>query len=330
MHYIGRTRLRQTLKSLKKLRQDVRRRLRRTPIVVEIDLEPDEYYPTFWGRAAWQGLMGAFEAADTVRDVLEAGGHRARFSWGLRLDPQIAIGEGRPDYVLSEFENEIAAARRSGDSFGAHPHWYRPRDGGWVEDTIDPAWVQHCIGMALDTFRAGFGGTPAWIHFGQSWMDQACFNRAIDEGIRLVLTPEPGMKIEPGQLRGPPFLGTYPDYPSHLRKPYWGSRQDFLRRGLQRRTIVVPRTAAPLPNPQPSASTHINCWVSDNTAKFKGWVQQACADGRGDYLLITGRSNVFRNPDKAANFVANLTWLVTEPDGPQGVLMTPEEAFLDG
>jgi hypothetical protein len=307
----------------------VRRRMRRVPIIVEMDLEPDEYYPRAWGRTAWEGVWRAFQTADIVRDTLGAMGQRARFSWGLRLDPQIAIGEGRPDYILSEFENEIAAARRSGDSFGPHPHWFRLRDGDWVEDTIDAAWVQHCIGVSLDAFRAGFG-TPTWIHFGQSWMDQACFNRAMDEGIRLVLTPEPGMKIEPADLPGPPFLGTYSEYPSHLRRPYWGSREDFCRRGLQRRTIIVPRTAAPVPNPQPGRSTHTNCWVSDDKTKFQAWIQQAREDGRGDYLVLAGRSNTFRNPEKAANFVANLTWLVTNPDGPQGVMMTPEEAFLDG
>jgi hypothetical protein len=329
MHYERRDRLRQALKVLNKIGQGVRSPIRRPSIVVEIDLEPDEYYPTVWGRAAWEGVERAFQAADSVRNALAAVGHRARFSWGLRLDPQVAIGEGRPDFVLSEFEDEIAAARRSGDSFGLHPHWFRLIDGDWVEDTIDAAWVQHCIGVSLDTFRAGFGRTPTWIHFGQSWMNQACFNRVTDEGIRLVLTPEPGMKIEPIHLPGPPFRGTYPEYPSHLRRPYWGSRRDFRCRGIQRRTIVVPRTAAPLPNARRGESTHTNCWVSDDKTKFQTWIEQARADGRGGYFVLAGRSHVFRDPAKIANLVANLTWLVVDADGPQGDLTTPEEAFLD-
>jgi hypothetical protein len=181
----------------------VRSQRRRPPIVVEIDVENDEYNPTAWGRAAWQGVPLAFATIETVRKVLASEGHRALFAWGLRFDPQITIGEGRPDYILIEFENEIAAARQHGDSFGPHPHWFRLIDGQWVEDTTDAAWVEECIGLSLATFRNGFGKTPGWIHFGESWMDQACFNRAVDEGIRLVLTPEPGMKLDPKYLPGP-------------------------------------------------------------------------------------------------------------------------------
>ena len=319
---------RRTLKLLDRIGHGVRTPIRRPPIVVEIDVEADDYCPTTWGRAAWQGVPLAFAAVGTVRDALAAMGHRARFAWGLRLDPQVAIGEGRPDYILSEFDDQVAAARFRGDSFGAHPHWYRLVDGAWVEDTTDPAWVQQCIGLSLETFRAGFGRTPTWIHFGESWMDQACFNRAVDEGIRLVLTPEPGMHIDPTGLPGP-FRGKYPTYPGRLRRPYWGSRRNFLRRGLQRRTLVVPRTAAPLLHAHRRGSTHTNRWVSDDETTFRFWIQQARADGRGEYFVLAVRSHVFRDPARAANVVANLTWLVTGADGPQGELVTPEEAFLD-
>ena len=307
----------------------VRSQRRRPPIVVEIDVENDEYNPTAWGRAAWQGVPLAFATIETVRKVLAAEGHRALFAWGLRFDPQITIGEGRPDYILIEFENEIAAARQHGDSFGPHPHWFRLIDGQWVEDTTDAAWVEECIGLSLATFRNGFGKTPGWIHFGESWMDQACFNRAVDEGIRLVLTPEPGMKLDPKYLPGPPFRGTYPEYPGRLRRPYWASRRDFQRRGLQRRTIIVPRTAAPLSDVAPEGSTHTNCWLSDDQRRFREWIQQARVDDRGDYFVLAVRSHVFKDPAKAANVVANLKWLVTGTDGPRGDLMTPEEAFLE-
>jgi hypothetical protein len=304
--------------------------MRRPPIVVEIDVENDEYNPSVWGRAAWQSVPLAFAAIDEARNVLAADGHRARFAWGLRLDPQVEIGEGRPDYLLSEFASEIDAARLRGDSFGLHPHWFRLVNGQWVEDTADAAWDEECIGISLAAFRAGFGKTPGWVHFGESWMDQACFNRAVDEGIRLVLTPEPGMKIDPKFLPGPLFLGTYPEYASHLRRPYWASRRNFQRRGLQRRTIIVPRTAAPLPNPIDGGSTHTNCWLSEDQKSFQEWIWQARADGRGDYFLLAVRLHVFRDPAEAANVIANLKWLVTGKDGPQGELMTPEEAFLNG
>jgi hypothetical protein len=69
--------------------------------------------------------------------------------------------------------------------------------------------------------------------------------------------------------------------------------------------------------------------VSDDKTKFQTWIQQARADGRGSYFVLAGRSHVFREPAKIANFVANLTSLVMDADGPQGDLKTPEEAFLD-
>jgi hypothetical protein len=301
---------------------------RRPPIVVEIDLENDEYNPTVWGEAAWRGVPLAFATLEALRNTLAAEGQRARFAWGLRLDPQIAIGEGRSDYVLNKFAGAVAAAQRHGDSFGPHPHWFRLAEGAWIEDTTDAAWVAQCIDVSLATFRAAFGKTPAWIHFGESWMDQACFNRAIDEGIRLILTPEPGMKINPAYLPGPAFRGTYPEYPSYLRRPYWASRRTFRRRGLQRRTIIVPRTAAPLTTRVNDGSTHTNCWISEDPRLFQEWIGRACADGRGSYFLLAARSHVFNDTVAAANVIANLRWLVTAVDGPQGDLVTPEEAFL--
>ena len=304
------------------------RRRRRPPIVVEIDVENDEYVPIVWGESAWQGVPLAFATMEAARAALAAEGHPARFAWGLRLDPQIALGEGRPDYMLNQFDREIAAAQCHGDSFGPHPHWFRLTEGAWVEDASDAAWVAHCIDISLTTYRNAFGKTPGWIHFGESWMDQTCFNRALEEGIQLILTPEPGMKIDPEYLSGRQFRGKYPDYPSHLRRPYWASRRKFQRCGLQRRTIIVPRTAAPVPTP--SVSTHTNCWISENPRSFQAWIQQARADGRGSYFLLGVRSHVFKDAIAAANAIANLRWLVTAADGPRGDLVTPEEAFLNG
>jgi hypothetical protein len=77
---------------------------RRPPIVVEIDVENDEYVPIVWGESAWQGVPLAFATMEAARASLAAEGHHARFAWGLRLDPQIALGEGRPDYMLNQFE----------------------------------------------------------------------------------------------------------------------------------------------------------------------------------------------------------------------------------
>jgi len=148
----------------------VRSQRRRPPIVVEIDVENDEYNPTAWGRAAWQGVPLAFATIETVRKVLAAEGHRALFAWGLRFDPQITIGEGRPDYILIEFENEIAAALQHGDSFGPHPALVPPH-----------RWP---VGGGHDGCRVGRGVYRAFARYLSQWIRQNAgmdpFRRVLD------------------------------------------------------------------------------------------------------------------------------------------------------
>jgi len=50
---------------------------RRPPIVVEIDVENDEYVPIVWGESAWQGVPLAFATMEAARAALAAEGHPA-------------------------------------------------------------------------------------------------------------------------------------------------------------------------------------------------------------------------------------------------------------
>jgi len=165
------------------------------PIVFGVDVEPD-IRPT--GRREPIGLDGfaaCIEWLEDLRPRLEdATGHPVRFTWFLRMDPQIEVLAGRADALAASALAELAWLRDRGDSLGLHTHagrWDEVRDG-WVADHGDPEWVAHCVRTAFASYAETFGEPCLRHRFGDRFTSPAALDLIGSLGARVDLTIEPG------------------------------------------------------------------------------------------------------------------------------------------
>lgn len=155
----------------------------------------------------------------------------ARFTWFLRMDPQIAHCYDDPAHIWRSERPKFAALREAGDRFGLHPHawrWQADR-GRWVVDHDDAEWVEHCMETAFATFTEATG-EPCHLHrFGDRFASNATVAKAAALGARVDLTVEPGLRATRGVAPGESTTGTIPDYRAVPRRPYHPAPTDFRR-----------------------------------------------------------------------------------------------------
>src|SRR5436190_12457798 len=98
----------------------------RIPVVLALDVEPDdpEFVPN--SRAPWLGFEAAVDLFAAIRDRLaRATECDVHLSWFVRMDPQIAQGYGSAMWFVEQYSTEIAALRSAGDEIGLHTHAWR-------------------------------------------------------------------------------------------------------------------------------------------------------------------------------------------------------------
>ncbi len=170
------------------------------PAVLCIDVEPDarEVDPSL--TDAWAGFEKLRPEVERLRDTLGAvTGAPARFTWFLRMDPQVAETSGSPGWLAQAYEKDWTELTGTGDELGLHPHPWRwdavPRR--WISDQGDPEWVASCAHLALDAYRESFGRPCASYRQGDRAMSTALARLLDEAGVVADLTVEPGL---PGSL----------------------------------------------------------------------------------------------------------------------------------
>src|SRR5215831_10264271 len=95
----------------------------RIPIVMCIDVEPDQFLIDVDAKEDWNGFAQTFEFFNALRQHFEvATGRPVHYSWFLRMDPQIELGYGQADWVVQRYDALIQKLRRAGDAIGLHVH----------------------------------------------------------------------------------------------------------------------------------------------------------------------------------------------------------------
>lgn len=211
---------------------------RKIPVIACIDVEPDEREIDSAVAKDWQGFEALARVLMALRKQLEhATGAPARFSWFLRIDPQIEHTYGLSWWVFKRYRDLLAEFESAGDEIGLHVHAWRwnTNAGRWVIDHQDREWIAHCVRMSLDGYQAAFGRPCRSFRFGDHWMNNETMNALEDLGIKFDLTIEPGVKEMPGMVRGELHKGSLPDYRNTLTRPYQPSRADYKKESRERR-----------------------------------------------------------------------------------------------
>jgi hypothetical protein len=199
------------------------------------------------------GPWAAFEELLPRIDALRARLARrtrapASFSWFLRMDPQIAEAWGSPGWVAEHYGTELADLEAHGDEMGVHTHTWRwdAKPGTWVRDQ-DPAWEEHCLDLALNTFETAFG-RPCPAHRGGDRILTSAMLRRLEAGrVAVDLTVEPNTPpqgpIEPEEI----VTGLSPDYRGVPLTPYRSNPAAFPTADPASRSdpLLIPLTSDP-------------------------------------------------------------------------------------
>lgn len=217
------------------------------PILICIDVEPDDRTINPDIKRDWKGFERSYELFTELRPLLHAQGQSpVRFSWFLRMDPQIAHTYGSPDWVVKRYSSIFAELKSKADEIGLHTHAWRwnPHSQRWFQDFEDQQWVAHCVSTSFEAFQQSFGRHCRSFRFGDHWMNNATLELVESLGAECDLT------IEPGRRRADlpdSFTGLFPDYSQAPRSTYTPSRSDFRRRGYEhrRRLREIPISTGP-------------------------------------------------------------------------------------
>ncbi|MCB1866058.1 MAG: hypothetical protein KDG50_11545 [Chromatiales bacterium] len=177
-------------------------------------------------------------------------GRPARLHWLVRIDPQIEQCYGSATYALDRYAARIEALRAAGDVIGLHPHLYRWESDRWLVDSSSPTWIEHCMGLAVETYKQHFGEAAEVLRMGDAWLDTTTANLAERLGIRYELSIEPGFRMRHDSdinSRGP-----LADYRWFARSPYQPDRDALakpLPPGASRLLWAIPLSSARIVRP---------------------------------------------------------------------------------
>lgn len=236
------------------------------PILLLIDCEPDQREVPLGAAGPWAGFELFHRFIETLRPRLAAAtGGAVHFNWFWRADPQVALAFGEAGWALRRYAAEIAAAAQAGDAIGLHTHAWR-FDGTaqrWISDHGDAAWVEHCIRLSAEAFRAELGRAATLFRFGDGWFDGRIVPLLEELGIEIDLTLEPGL---PGghRLTQELWTGRIPDRRNAPRRPYRPDPADFRRpdaTGKTRLWEIPLSTGAPVRRPKLARPLSLWRWL---------------------------------------------------------------------
>lgn len=220
------------------------------PTIWRIDVEPDQHQPVV-GQKPWGGFATTVALIDRLRGRLgDNSGRSVCPTWMLRMDPDIERCFGRTDFVVRRHADLFERLLARGDPLGIHVHHYRWNAERAVafSDLADNSWTTHCLEVAADAFQRSFGKPVVRASHGGFFLNETVLDAAVELGIRLDLTVEPGL----APMTADKSLGSYVTAPSGNfvdcpRHPYYPSRRSFAIASAaaadRRPILVVPLTS---------------------------------------------------------------------------------------
>src|SRR6266496_4003265 len=245
--------------------------MKRIPVIICIDVEPDE--PDFdpSARSEWGGFLEAHRLFSNFRPKLErATGSAVHFCWFLRMDPQVAFGYGSAKWIGERHGRILKELELKGDELGLHTHAQRWDDAShaWIADYGNQEWVKSCLQSSFKAFQAFFGRACESFRFGDYWLNNASVELVDRLGAKYDLTVEPGIRTAPSLSRP---TGVWPDYTSVPDHPYRPSHDDYQRPNMKSgRTLwIIPLSSGRYEGPKA-----LRLWRLKRVARTLGFDRQ--------------------------------------------------------
>jgi hypothetical protein len=320
--------------------------VRRIPILIIIDCEPDPRLTTPGVSSPWTGFERFHDFISAQRESLALRtGAPARFSWFWRMDPQIEVTYGSADWAVRTYARQVCESERSGDESGLHTHGWRwdAGAGKWVADHGNPAWLENCVRRSFSEFGRAFGRPCRIFRFGDGWLDGPTVALIERLGARIDLTLEPGMRETPSLVKDETSTGSIPNRRPVPTRPYRPSRGDFRepdRRGdarLWMLPVTTGRAAAPrlclrdarnlwnwLTAPEPP-TVQLNLGLEPGL--FSAIFDRAVSSGRRPYAAICARTDLGANTGLMAYAGRNLQAVLNHRRADRFTFVGPTEAL---
>lgn len=266
--------------------------------ILTVDVEPDERVPTPGRRTEWRGLERTIERLTALRRRHPG----ARFSWFVRVDPQIETLYGDAAWALRRYRAELAVLEAEGDAIGLHVHPFRWDAAGWISDYGDPAWVRHCIRVAVEGYADARGKRATLFRFGDRWMSNDALDELERHGIEVDLSLEPGSRRAARMVAAERSSGELPDLRRVPRSPYRPSRRNYKRPplfGRPRNIWELPITTAPVYKSWSAEHIPLNLGLRPE------WIRRIL-ETDADVLVSVARTGDLANQEALAAFEANL------------------------
>jgi len=280
--------------------------MEKLPIVICVDVEPEERAIEPKVASDWLGFEKTFEFFEQLRPHLEdVTGTAAHFSWFVRMDPQIAQAYGGPAWSVARYGRLLDRLSASGDEIGLHIHAWRwdQAFGNWIADMGNQEWVDSCVRMGFEAFEQSLRRPCLSFRFGDHWMNNATLDLVERLGARFDLTVEPGRKK---LLNTEPYTGIPPDYSLTPSQPYRPSKTNFTEGSdsTARQLWVVPLStfdpdrvlsflqANGKEDRQPTFLQKLKRWSAANGNGYEGFLD------RVDYEAIGGWAYDVRQCDR--------------------------------
>lgn len=222
------------------------------PILINIDVEPDERSINPNEKKDWEGFMACYALFSRFRTQLEAKTRSpVHFSWFIKMDPQIAQTYGSGSWAVDRYASIIRQLETAGDHIGLHVHPWRweSQSQDWVEDFANQEWVDHSIRVGADAFQASLSRPCLSFRMGDRWMNNATVELLETLGVQVDLSIEPGQRT--GDLPES-FTGSWLDVTNVPRQPYHPSKLDFRQPAAdsRRNLWIVPTSTGSIYSPR--------------------------------------------------------------------------------
>lgn len=313
------------------------------PVIVCIDVEPDERQLDGRSRKDWDGFERTLESFEGLRSKLERATRApVTFSWFLRMDEQIKQTYGSYSWVVERYGRNIHELGVAGDELGLHTHswrWNGP-GGKWIADYADQSWICHCLDQTFNTFEQAFGRRCVSFRFGDGWMNNETMTHLESLGVKFDLTVEPCIKTMPAESRV--AVGSFPDYARALTYPYKPSRVDFRKPTRSDRDLwEIPITTGQVPGRFPTLKRILRtsgferltppCTLALNAGlyerNFRAVVNDSLAREGPTYLAIVIRTDACLHSRTRNTVLRNMDFLLSHPLVTKFKFVSPTQAI---
>jgi hypothetical protein len=322
--------------------------VKQIPVIISIDVEPDEPEIDIALRAPWQGFVETHKYFSELRPQLKmATGSEVCFSWFLRMDPQIEFGYGSASWVIEQYREIVSDLEMKKDELGVHIHAYRWDEAsrGWIEDYGDQEWVNTCVTTAFNCFQKALKRPCKSASFGDGWGSNEAIELMEGLGAEFYLSIEPGADFS-GLHLGHGVTGRWPDYrsaPSHIYRP---SRINFLQADArsERNMWMIPLSAGKYDGVKALRFSRLKRLVKvlgidrqrnnecqtlrldTPTKSFRRTVDGLFKISKASYLSLVVRSEVCARSSRRARLERNIEYLRSHPQARNFRFVTPAEA----